>query len=617
MAKQYTKDELNKLSKQTLIELMLSLQNQIAEMDEKLSVLLERLDTSNMKEYGRSTEKLKDIVGEDIFNEADAIAEDDQIQEPDFEEVMKPALKKSRQVKQKGKREKDLEGFEVEVITHDVSEEELRATFGEKWKELPDQVYRRLRFQPACYVVEEHHVKIYCSNDNLVWKRAERPEDLMRASLATPSLVAGLMNAKYVNGLPLYRIYQDFLRIGVNLSTQVISKWIIRCTERYLVPMFDYLHRILLTYHLLQADESPVLVTKDGRPAGSKSYMWIYRTGKIYKEKRIILYEYRKTRHTDHPREFLKGFDGIVVTDGYQVYHKLEAEEELKVAGCWSHCRRRFSDAVKAIGDKDAARSTVAFHALARIAAIYNLDNSYADLSPEERQRMRDMNVRPLVDEYFTWIRAQEGKVPSKSKTGKGITYSINQEKYLRRFLEDGEVPLDNNAAEQAIRGFVIGKHNWHLIDTIAGAEASAVCYSIAETAKANDLNPYRYFEYLLTEIPKHISETSDAFLEDLLPWSDKLPEECRKRIISKKQQAINPATDNTVALIMSIWYRRWSVYTDDTEIRRYKNLLLQHHRLQNHPHGGNNPYPEELLRSCLGYLQVSFLQEGLQCIFV
>ena len=535
MAKQYTKDELNKLSKQTLIELMLSLQNQIAEMDEKLSVLLERLDTSNMKEYGRSTEKLKDIVGEDIFNEADAIAEDDQIQEPDFEEVMKPALKKSRQVKQKGKREKDLEGFEVEVITHDVSEEELRATFGEKWKELPDQVYRRLRFQPACYVVEEHHVKIYCSNDNLVWKRAERPEDLMRASLATPSLVAGLMNAKYVNGLPLYRIYQDFLRIGVNLSTQVISKWIIRCTERYLVPMFDYLHRILLTYHLLQADESPVLVTKDGRPAGSKSYMWIYRTGKIYKEKRIILYEYRKTRHTDHPREFLKGFDGIVVTDGYQVYHKLEAEEELKVAGCWSHCRRRFSDAVKAIGDKDAARSTVAFHALARIAAIYNLDNSYADLSPEERQRMRDMNVRPLVDEYFTWIRAQEGKVPSKSKTGKGITYSINQEKYLRRFLEDGEVPLDNNAAEQAIRGFVIGKHNWHLIDTIAGAEASAVCYSIAETAKANDLNPYRYFEYLLTEIPKHMSETSDTFLEKLLPWSETLPAECRKRIITKK----------------------------------------------------------------------------------
>lgn len=535
MAKQYTKDELNRLSKTTLVELMLALQEQISELNEKVSVLLERLDTSNMKEFGRSTEKLTDIIGEDVFNEADAIAEEDDIPEPDFEEVMKPALKKNRQVKQKGKREKDLEGFEVEVITHEVPEEELRAAFGEKWKELPDQVYRRLRFQPACYVVEEHHVKIYCSNDNLVWKRADRPEDLMRNSLATPSLVAGLMNAKYVNGLPLYRIDQDFLRIGVNLTTQVISKWIIRCAERYLALMYDYLHRLLLTYHLLQADESPVLVTKDGRPAGSKSYMWIYRTGKIYKEKRIILYDYQMTRKADHPREFLKGFDGIVVTDGYQVYHKLDAEEELMVAGCWSHCRRRFADAVKAMEDKEAARHTIAFHALARIAAIYNLDNSYADLSPEDRQHMREMNVRPLVNEYFTWIALQEGKVPRGSKTGKGITYSINQEKYLRRFLEDGSVPLDNNSAEQAVRGFVIGKRNWHLIDTLAGADASAVCYSIAETAKANDLNPYRYFEYLLTEIPKHMSETSDAFLEELLPWSEALPDECRKRIITKK----------------------------------------------------------------------------------
>lgn len=534
MSKQYTKEELNNLSKKTLIELFLALQDQISDLDEKINILLERLDTSNMKEFGRSTEKLKDIVGEDIFNEADAVAEDDAIQEPDYEEVMKPALKKRRQVKKKGKREKDLEGFEVEIIVHEVPDEELQSIFGDKWKELPDQVYRRLRFQPASYVVEEHHVKIYCSNDNQVWKRAERPVDLMPHSLATASLVAGLMNAKYVNGMPTYRIYQDFLRIGVNLTTQVISKWIIRCSERYLSLMFDYLHRRLLTYKLLQADESPVSVTKDGRPAGSKSYMWIYRTGKIYKENRIILYDYRRTRHADHPREFLKGYDGTVVTDGYQVYHKLEAEEELKIAGCWSHCRRRFSDAVKAISDKEAAKETIAFHALARIAAIYNLDNSYSDLPPEERLAMREMNIRPLVDEYFTWIKEQKEKVPAKSKTGKGITYSINQEIYLRRFLEDGCIPLDNNCAEQAIRGVVIGKRNWRLIDTIAGAEASAVCYSIAETAKANNLNPYRYYEHLLTEIPKHMDDTDDSFLEDLLPWSEKLPEICRKRIISK-----------------------------------------------------------------------------------
>lgn len=536
MPVQYTQEQLKKMDRDTLITLFLGLQEQLRELNENMSVLLERLDTSNMKEFGRSTEKLKDIVGDSIFNEADAIAAEDPAPEPDYEEVMKPSLKKTRQVKKKGKREDDLEGFEVQVISHKVSEEELRATFGDKWKQLPDQVYKRLRFQPACYVVEEHHVEIYCSMDNKLWKRADRPADLMRSSVATPSLVAGLINAKYVNGLPLYRVWQDFLRIGVNLSTQVISRWIIQCAELYLSMMYDYMHRLLLTYHLLQADESPVSVTKDGRPAGSKSYMWIYRTGKIYTERKIILFDYQKTRKTDHPREFLKGFDGILVTDGYQVYHKLEAEEDLKVAGCWSHCRRRYSDAVKAIGDKEAAKSTIAFHALARIAAIYNLDNSYASLPAAERLRMRQKNVRPLVDEYFAWIREQEGKVPARSRTGKGISYSMNQEKYLRRFLEDGEVPMDNNSAEQALRGFVIGKRNWHLIDTVAGAEASAVCYSIAETAKANGLNPYRYFEHLLTEIPKHMSDTTDAFLADLLPWSDKLPEECRKRIIVKQK---------------------------------------------------------------------------------
>ena len=536
MSEQYTKEQLKKMDQDTLITLFLGLQDQIRELNENISVLLERLDTSNMKEFGRSTEKLKDIVGDNIFNEADAIAAEDPVSEPDYEEVMNPSLKKTRQVKKKGKRQDDLEGFEVQVISHTVSEEDLRATFGDKWKQLPDQVYRRLRFQPACYVVEEHHVEIYCSMDNKLWKRADRPADLMRNSVATASLVAGLINAKYVNGLPLYRIWQDFLRIGVNLSTQVIARWIILCSELYLSMMYDYMHRLLLTYHLLQADESPVLVTKDGRPAGSKSYMWIYRTGKNYTGRKIILFDYQKTRKADHPREFLKGFDGILVTDGYQVYHKLEAEEDLKVAGCWSHCRRRYSDAVKAIGDKEAAKNTIAFHALARIAAIYNLDKSYASLPVSERLYMRQENVRPLVDEYFRWIKEQEGKVPAKSKTGKGITYSINQEKYLRRFLEDGEVPMDNNSAEQALRGFVIGKHNWHLIDTVAGAEASAVCYSIAETAKANNLNPYRYFEHLLTEIPKHMSDTTDAFLEDLLPWSEKLPEECRKRIIAKTE---------------------------------------------------------------------------------
>lgn len=163
------------------------------------------------------------------------------------------------------------------------------------------------------------------------------------------------------------------------------------------------------------------------------------------------------------------------------------------------------------------------------IQVIYREEKQLKELSVKERQNLHQLSVRPLVEAYFTWVRENIPKVPQKSKTWEGFNYSLNQEKYLKVFLEDSEVPMDNNAAEQSIRGFCIGKKNWVMIDTVAGAKSSAIVYSIAETAKANNLKPYDYFEYLLTEIPKHLDDTDRAFLEDLLPWSPNLPANCRK----------------------------------------------------------------------------------------
>lgn len=150
-------------------------------------------------------------------------------------------------------------------------------------------------------------------------------------------------------------------------------------------------------------------------------------------------------------------------------------------------------------------------------------------MNPEERAHHRQLTVKPLVDVYFAWVKQNLLKVPPKSKTANGFTYSIHQEIYLRTFLDDGEVPLDNNAAEQTIRPFCVSKKNWVMINTIAGAEANAIIYSIAETAKANNLKPYNYFEYLLEEIPKHMDDHDTSFCKDLLPWSDNLPAVCRK----------------------------------------------------------------------------------------
>ena len=458
-----------------------------------------------------------------FFNESEAVAAEASEEAPE-------AVLRRKPKKKQGKREEDLEGLPVVVVEHSMTQEELTALFGTKgWKQLPDEVYRRYGFTPAKVEVEEHHVKVYAGRETDEIIRAPHPGSLLRGSLVSPSLEAAVMNAKYVNAVPLYRQEQEFERYGLHISRQSMANWTIQCADRYLAILYDYLHEKMYGYHVLQADETPVLVNKDGRPAGSKSYMWVYRTGRMYTGRQIVLYEYQKTRNASHPREFLKDFSGVCVTDGYQVYHTIEAErEDLKVAGCWSHARRRFDEAVGAL-PKAKRKDSRAYLALTMIQAIYREEKLLKDLPSEERKTRRQLSVRPLVEAYFTWVKENIPKVPQKSKTWEGFSYSINQEKYLKVFLDDGEVPMDNNAAEQSIRGFCIGKKNWVMIDTVAGAKSSAVIYSIAETAKANNLKPYDYFEYLLTEIPKHLDDTNRAFLDDLLPWSPNLPANCWK----------------------------------------------------------------------------------------
>lgn len=532
MALKYTEEKLNSLDKEVLIQLFLAQQEQLEKLDHTLQLVLEQVTDLKRHRFGRSSEKheteyqisFMEVDGKVVFfNEPEAVA----ALEAAENETDAPRRKPQ---KRQGKREEDLAGLPVVVVEHTLPREKLDALFGEEgYKQLPDEIYRRYSFTPAKVEVEEHHVKIYAGKKTEEVVRAPHPESLLRGSLVSPSLEAAVMNAKYVNAVPLYRQEQEFERYGLHISRQNMANWTIQCADRYLAVLYDYLHEKMYGYHVLQADETPVLVNKDGRPAGSKSYMWVYRTGRMYTDRQIVLYEYQRTRNASHPREFLKDFSGVCVTDGYQVYHTIEGErEDLRIAGCWSHARRRFDEAVKAL-PKANRKDSRAYLALTMIQAVYREENQLKNLSAQERQNRRQLSVKPLLETYFAWVRENLPKVPQKSKTWEGFNYSLNQEKYLKVFLDDGEVPMDNNAAEQSIRGFCIGKKNWAMIDTIAGARSSAVIYSIAETAKANNLKPYDYFEYLLTEIPKHLDDTDRAFLDDLLPWSPNLPENCRK----------------------------------------------------------------------------------------
>ncbi len=538
MAVKYTEEQLNSVDKSFLIQLLLQQQEQLEAItkdlhasNEKMQLLMEQVILGKQKRFGRSSEKMEDtsqicfceVDGTIVFfNEAEAVCDLNAAEPEDLE------LKLPKQPKRKGKKEADLSGLPVRRIDHYLSEEELEAEFGVKgWKQLPDAISRKYYFVPAKVEVEEHHIGVYASKTDEHMVKADHPKALLHGSLVSPSLGAAIINGKYVNAVPLYRLEQEFQRYSLQITRQNMANWCIRLAEEYLSILYDHLHKELYFYHVIQADETPVLVNHDGRGAGSKSWMWVYRSGHLYQDRQIVLYEYQQTRNASHPREFLKGYDGICVTDGYQVYHTLEKElEELTIAGCWVHCRRRFDEALKLI-PKSCQKESNAFLLMKQIQAIYREEGKLNDLSSDERLKQRQAVIKPLVDAFFAYLKTIN--VSKKDKFGDAVGYALNQEKYLRVFLTDGDVPIDNNASERAIRGFCIGKKNWRMIDTINGAKSSAIIYSIVETAKANNLKPYDYVQYLLEEIPKHMNDKDCSFLEDLLPWSEKLPAGIRK----------------------------------------------------------------------------------------
>ena len=336
----HTIEELNNCSKQDLIIMLMAMEVRADQLSQDMQELIEQLKIANQNRFGRKTERLDEIDGQmSFFNEAEKLSEDAPDEEPDINEVLP---KKPKKQKQKGKREADLKDFPEEPVDHKLSDEELDDKYGTgNWRRLPTETYKRLKYTPASWSVEVHHVDVAVGTGGLYqdeFTRGERPKDLLRDSIVTPSLASAIMNAKYVNSLPLYRIEQEFQRNNVNISRQSMADWMIKLSDRYFMPMYDYLKEELLKYHVNQADETPVKVINDGRPSGttSTSYMWVHRSGEFYKDRPIVLYEYQKTRHHKHPEAFYKDYKGILVTDGLQQYHLIEKtcpELPMRIAG--------------------------------------------------------------------------------------------------------------------------------------------------------------------------------------------------------------------------------------------------------------------------------------------
>ncbi len=436
-----------------------------------------------------------------------------------------------RRKKQPGQREALLGDLPVERIEYRLPEEERACPgCGNLMHEMSQETRRELKHIPPQTVVVEHVQYIYgcrpCDKHDIQTPviKAPMPRPAFPGSLASPSIVSFVMSKKYVEGMPLYRQEQQFAREGLDLSRQTLANWVVQGADRWLRLVYERLHEELLSRRVLHADETTLQVLHEtGRPAESTSYMWLYRSGRDGPP--IVLYEYQPTRAKEHPKQFLQGFKGYLQVDGYSGYHDLP---DVQLVGCWAHARRKFNEAIKAL-TKAEQKQTVAHTGLAYCNQLFYIERGLRDATPEERHARRQEQSRPVLDAFSVWLEQQKGQILPKSALGKAVTYALNQWSKLVVFMEDGNLELDNNRAERSIKPFVIGRKNFLFSNTPRGAKASAITYSLVETAKENGLHPRRYLEYLLEQLPNIRTEDRIAF-EDLLPWSECLFDELRTR---------------------------------------------------------------------------------------
>ena len=316
MAARHTREQLNNLGREELITIVLMMQGQLDTLNESIEKLIEQVRMANSYRFGRHSETLNAIDGQlSFFDEADA-AYDESVPEPDPEDVLPQKYGK----KKKGQRSLDLKDFPEEIIEpYRVGEERLDEFYGKgNWRRMPDETYKRLRHEPESWTVEVHTVEVYVGTDGDhqdEFMRGDRPKDLLRNSIVTPSLLASILNVKYVNSSELNRIEQEFGRNGVNISRQTMSNWIIRCADKYFHPFVARMKQELLSLPVTQADETPTQVIRDSGHPNSKCYMWVHRSGELYKDRQIVIYEYQKGRDHRIPLAFYKDYKGILVTD--------------------------------------------------------------------------------------------------------------------------------------------------------------------------------------------------------------------------------------------------------------------------------------------------------------
>jgi transposase len=468
--------------------------------------------------FGRTSEKTplaqRNPDQRGLFDEAEALAQ----AEVTTSRVRVPAHERHRG----GRKPLPANLPRTEVI-HDLPEEQkICASDGTKLTRIGEETSEQLEFKPAQARVIRHIRPKYacpCCKTGVVV--APAPTQLFPKSIATPSLLAQIATAKFVDGTPLYRQEPQFARIGIPLGRATMALWMIRL-GLYVMPLINLLRELMLSDPLIHCDETRLQVLRSDKAPTGNHWMWVRASG--LPGRRIILFDYDASRAGSVPKGLLEGYQGILLTDGYEAYEAVARTLRLTHAGCFAHVRRKFDEARKAQNAPNATHSH-AQAALAFIRELYLVEqalwDSRAPISAEHRLRVRAELSAPIMAKFRTWLEALAPQVLPQSPLGRAVRYTLGQWSKLIVFLSHGEVPLDNNRCENAIRPFVVGRKGWLFSDTVPGAVASANLYSLVETAKANAIEPHAYLTRLFEQLP--YAKTVEDF-EALLPWNVPYP---------------------------------------------------------------------------------------------
>ncbi|AQL37947.1 IS66 family transposase [Pseudomonas syringae] len=490
------------LLKQLLAQLMIERtadKGHIVDLKEQIKLLRDRI-------FGRKSEQTVEPNTPQLalFNEPESepmptVGDAD-------EEVVAP-------VKRRGKRKPlsaDLPRIEV---IHELPEHELTCACGCRKHVISEETSEQLDIVPMQIRVIKHIRKVYgCRGCETAPVTADKPAQLIEKSMASPSVLAMLLTTKYVDGLPLHRFEAVLSRHGIEIPRQTLARWVIQCSEHF-QPLLNLMRDRLFESPFIHCDETRVQVLKEpDRDPTSQSWMWVQASGPP--DRKVVLFDYTSSRAQEVPLCLLESYRGYVMTDDYAGYNALALQPGVERLACMAHVRRKFVEAKKVQPQGKTGRADVA---LASVNKLYGIERELKDVSDEQRYIGRQEKSLPELAKLKAWMEKTQPQVTSQSVLGKAVNYLANNWTRLERYIEAGFLPIDNNAAERAIRPFAIGRKAWLFSDTPKGATASAQIYSLVETAKLNGQEPYTWLRHVLERLP-HAASVEDY--EALLPWN-------------------------------------------------------------------------------------------------